>query len=319
MDASRRRAACVWLAVLCACGRQAAPPKGLNMKFSEIRFSLPAGVIDQTAYTFASEEKDVLEQEEVTFDRDRLPDGVRDLGGLVKYRVDRLRGVTPGEVETLEDVPAQFGSTPARRIRVEQKAGGKSIQTLCLLAILSDGTYLQVTYTAPRGDQAAAQRLDYMAGSVRPAGAEAGTARTGFTRRSVGVVTMEVPSHLRPPSQYLFLLPGDAGSLQMTVWRLGDPNPIGPLSAQMASDAALAEHMGPSAAQTVGIAGGTADFLRYTFTKKRFDAVQEYAVWRARIQFAGGTVASATVRSPGPFRAPVDSLFTAFVTSLREE
>ena len=320
MDVNRVRIGCLLLLAWCGCGRQAEPPKGQRMIFSEIHFSLPEGVTDGTVYSFAADSKDFRLQEDLMFGRDRLPDGVRDLDGLVKNRLDEFRAITPGEIQVAESVPARFGPAAATRVDVREKYDGKPMRTLYLFAVLSDGTYLQLAYKVPPVDSQAVQRLEYIATSVRPAAQPAaGAAREGFTRRSAGTVTMEVPSQLRPPSRYAFSFPNGQGSLEMAVWRLGDANPPVMPATLMARDAAMAERSEPGAEQTVQLPGGPADLLRYSLATRDLDKVVESAVARAKIQFASGTIALVTARSPVASRAQMEARFSAFLQTLREE
>ncbi|HUI53525.1 MAG TPA: hypothetical protein VLY04_01050 [Bryobacteraceae bacterium] len=287
--------------------------------FPEIQFSLPEGVTDTTVYSFVAEGKDFRLQEDLMFGRDRLPDGVRDLDGLVKNRLDEFRAITPDQIQVVEDAPARFGPAVARRLDVREQYDGKPMRTLYLFAALSDGTYLQLTYKVAPGDKEAVQRLDYIAGSVRPRGQAAGEARQGFTRRSAGAMTLEVPYRLRPPSRYSFAFQGGPGSLDLDIWRLGEPNPPLPLTMLMSRDAALAERAETGTSQTVQLPSGPADVLHYTLATRDLDKVIETAVARARIQFTSGSIALVTARSPVSFRAQMEARFAAFLQTLREE
>jgi len=287
--------------------------------FPEIHFSLPERVADTTVYSFVAEGKDFRLQEDLMFGRDRLPDGVRDLDGLVKNRLEEFRAVTPGPIQVVEDVPARFGPAVARRLDVREQFDGKPMRTLYLFAALSDGTYLQLTYKVPPSDKEAVLRIEYIAGSVRPSGQAAGAARQGFTRRSAGTMSLDVPSQLRPPSRYSFSFPDGPGSMELEVWRLGDPNPPLPLTMLMSRDAALAERGETGTSQTVQLPGGPADVLHYTLATRDLDKVIETAVARARIQFTSGSIALVTARSPVSFRAQMEARFAAFLQTIRED
>jgi hypothetical protein len=289
------------------------------MSVSEIRFALPEGLTDHTIYVFASDNKDFLQQEDVRVGHDRVPDGVRDLNGLVQNRLGELKAVAPGELKVTEDVPATLGAVPARRLDIVASSQGMSIRTLVLLALLADGTYMQISCKVRLRDAEAIGRLDHIAQSLRSTSQEAGPAAPGFVRRRAGEFSLEVPSNLRPPSDYLFLFPRGQGRVEMQVWRLGDPNLPAPISSLVAQDTAIAERVDSEPAQSLMTAVANIQIVRYTMTEKELDRDVVTAVWRARVQFRSGTVASVTARCGEQFRAQVDSRFAAFVNSLREE
>ena len=289
------------------------------MQFPEVHFSLPEGATDATIYSFVGEGKEFRLREDLMFGRGRLPDGARDLAGLVKNRLDEFRAITPGQLEIVEEVPTRFGSAAARLVEVLETPSGKPMRTLYLFAVLSDGSYLQLTYKAPPGDRQAVNRLEYIASSMLPAAQTANAAREGFTRRSVGAVTIEVPSGLKPPSHYTFSVPAGQGSLEMLVWRIGEPDPPPLLARLMAQDSALAEQTSAISQATIQVADGIADVLRYTITARDLDKVVESAVARARVQFTSGDIALLAARSGGEFRSQMEMRFGAFLQSLREK
>ena len=280
---------------------------------------MPPGVADQTAYSFVYGKEEAKEREDLVFDHGAIPDGVRDLDGLVQYRLKQLKGVSRGDVNIVENVASQFGSTPARRLDIELKSGSAAIRTLCLLAIPSERVYVQLTYTAPPSVRDAAGRLDHVARSAGAADGKVGSTTPGFDRRSVGMATIEVPSNLRPPSDYAFELPDNATTMEMSVWRPGDPGFPKPLEVLASEDAAVAERVSAVKPEPIQSQGGEAHFVRYTLAKKRFGGVKEFAVWRARIELGRGAIASVSARSAEPSNDRVDAAFLAFVQSVREE
>src|SRR5579862_2510669 len=239
MAVRRRWICCLFIAAWSACGRPQAQPEE-RMSISEIRFSLPEGMTDNTVYVFASEQKDFLQQENLMVSHDRIPDGVRDLDGLVRNRLDELKAVAPGDLKVSEDVPSKLGAIPARRLDIMASAEAASMRTLDLLAVMKDGTYMQLAYKVRPRDADAVHRLDYIAGTLSRPGQINAPSAAGFTRRQAGAVSLEIPSDLRPPSDYLFLFPAGQGRLEMHIWRPPEPNPPGTLSDLMAKDAAMA-------------------------------------------------------------------------------
>lgn len=288
------------------------------MSLSEVRFSLPPGVTDQTVYAFVFGEEDTPEREKLTFDCGAIPDGVRDLDGLVQYRLGSLR--VPGQVSVniVEDVASQFGLTPARLLNIELSSASAAIRRLCLLAIPSAQMYVQLTYAAP-DIRDAVSRLDRIARSAQAADLKVGPADPGFVRRSIGMATIEVPSNLKPPSQYVFDLPDSLSTMEMTVWWPGDPEPPRRLAQLVSDDAALAERVSAATPESTQSRGGYARFVRYTLAKKLFDDVEWLAVWRARIRLIGGAIASVSACAVESSKDRVDAAFLAFVQSVREE
>ena len=104
------------------------------MPFSEIRFQLPPEVLDITPYRFISE------KETLTVSRDRLPDGVKDLDQLIRYRLDALKGFAPGCVQVKEDERIPMGTVYARRLIVDLIVDDATISTHVILAAFPDGT-----------------------------------------------------------------------------------------------------------------------------------------------------------------------------------
>ena len=66
------------------------------MSFPDVHFVLPPGLVDRTPYTFVRGKEGSRDWQELGFDHDAVPQGVHDLEGIVNYRLDLLRGVTPG-------------------------------------------------------------------------------------------------------------------------------------------------------------------------------------------------------------------------------
>ena len=318
MDVSQLRIGC--LVLFLACDTPTPAASRVPMSVPDIRVSLPPGAVDQTPYSFVANEKDDRVPEELTFGQDELPAGVRDLDALVAYRLTELKGVSQGDIRLLDNVPSQFDSEPARMIRVEHAAAGASVQTACFLSIAPNGRYVQLVYMDPQRDADLAARLQRIAQSVRFGDAQAGPARNGFTRRSVGIGTLEVPSHLTPPSQYLFELPNDGGSIQMRVWWSGSERPVAALAAMIAEDSATADSIRPSAIETLSVEGGKAELTHYTLVKRRYGKFDEFAVWRARVQFASRTAVSVSIRRRNDARiAETNRAFVEFVRHVREQ
>ena len=107
--------------------------------------------------------------------------------------------------------------------------------------------------------------------------------------------------------------------MEMTLWRPGDHEPPEPLEQLMPDDAASAERVSAATPETIRSRGGNARFVRYTLAQKRFDDVEEVAVWRARIQLSSGAVASVSAHAAESSIDRVDAAFLAFVQGVREE
>jgi hypothetical protein len=319
MRANRFRTSCLLLLCLCGCcNSQPVTTKGSAVEFSEIYFLLPAGVVDNTSYAFRSGEGDFRLQEWLAFDQDQLPPGVHDLDGLAEYRVAELRAASASPITITANAPSRFGPLAGRLLTVVQSSGSLSLGINYLLVILPDGTYEQLAYKTRPDDTDGITRLEYIAGSIRPFALKPDGGKAGFTRRRLGRVTMEVPSHLRPPSQYIFSIPVEDGSIKLVIWRPGDSDPPASLSSLMAQDAAIAGTLGPSFSDTLNAEGGTASVLRYTITRREYDVSKEIAVNRGRLKFASGVIASVTALSSVKLEMQTERIFRTFLQSLGE-
>jgi len=175
--------------------------------------------------------------------------------------------------------------------------------------------YVQLSYAAP-GIRDVAARLDRIARSAAPPDREAVPADPGFIRRSIGVATIEVPEELNPPSVYSFEFPANGVTMQMNVWRPGDPVAPKSLLEQISADTASATLVAPPTPESIQTRGGGGQIVSYTLVTKLIDGVEETAVWRARILLRSGAVASVSAQADAPDKSAVDAAFLAFIQSV---
>ena len=283
------------------------------MPFSEIRFQLPPGVLDITPYRFISD------KETLAVSRDRLPDGVIELDQLVRYRLDALEGFAPGGVQVKEDELIPMGTVYARRLIVNLIVDEAAISTHVILAAFPDGTYLQIAYRVSPTDSGASARLIQIMRSLRPAQYPPADVPVGFTKRTIAFGTVAVPFELRPPNQWIFQLPRDAGVLDMTVRRAGSSNELPTLAALLAEDSALANSVEGSRSETIRGQHTEIQVLRYILVEQALDQSNRVVITRCRVQFPSGSVALVYSRCHAQLQAITESSLLQLANTLVED
>jgi hypothetical protein len=167
------------------------------------------------------------------------------------------------------------------------------------IALLSKASFVQIVYYAPVLDAAALSRLRRILSSVVPE--EQTTPRpvaAGFTRRSAGRITLDVPSALNPPSTFSFDSRDGKVTLELsifphpTLWTF----PAGAIS-ERRFESVIVDHT-PSTIQSFVLTNsgsGGYDRFQYLYGEVRFDdEVMVHLEGRAPVELSDKLI--------GPFR-----------------
>lgn len=176
--------------------------KAQSFAVGSIRFEVPAGFDDLTAYVFRNADAtsqltvhSATAEETPTIPEEALANYINQLS--------RLAGETGLRCERIQ--AGQVGTWPALRLRAVFLDRKRLVREDRVFATASDGRGLSISLVTPEKESQQGI-FDAILASVASQDA-APTKTVGFIRHQVGSFTLEVPEALRPPTCYQFVSP----------------------------------------------------------------------------------------------------------------
>jgi hypothetical protein len=300
------------LAALCAYGGE----KGsMDIESKKFRFSVPAGYVDETSYSFRDKE----ETELVEVNYGRTTPSAPDLAGVMADRLGQVRDAYGSKAQIVPAVSTNMAGLPALQAsyRISDENGAHN--EWWAIAMLDGENYVHLAYAAASSGERATGIFEHIKKSVARLDSGKVDAASGpdYERYAAGRVAVDVPKALNPPAAYLFVSTNQ--KVRITVSASEPPKPaLKPLSDEVAAEARAGATVSEQTVLEKPAADGSIHAIRYLLTKPGEPQASQQVCLRGRRTFTSGMTiqVNGTMDLPSPVSLERDivSLLESLVT-----